>query len=69
MSKQLTGKEIKAFRESIGMNQKEFATKLGFNSYGWLSAIENGKASVSARTTIIFLQIKDSYLQEHLKSI
>lgn len=65
MNKKVTGREIKAFRESIGMNQTEFAKQLGFKKYGWLSAIENGRAKISEQTQKIFEQlVKDKNIDK-----
>jgi transcriptional regulator with XRE-family HTH domain len=43
------GGRLKLYRKKIGMNQKQFAAKLGI-SQGSLCDIENGKTEPSAQT-------------------
>ncbi len=57
----LTPKEIRSFRMLSGMSQGKFAKELGLKSYGWISAIENGKVKISARTEKQIRELMDKH--------
>jgi DNA-binding transcriptional regulator YiaG len=59
--KPLTGDDIKAMRQKLGLDQKAMAKLLGYSSYMRVSELENGRANVPDRVKLIILALQHGW--------
>ena len=52
---------VRECREELGLSQKEFSRLLGYSHYNRISAIENGKESISKAAVRLLNAYMDGY--------
>lgn len=66
----MTGKEMKRFREEIGLTQTEFGSYLGYkHPQTQISNIENSKRSLNLRLASAVKMWIKTYRGDHIRSV